>query len=375
MPGVAVVAQSRAVAGRHAGLLHAVGVLVAVAVDLHQVVPGVGPAVIGRELDLLAQGHGLAAVLALVELDLDGRVVAALGLAGRGEPGLVDRDARLLGDGRVLVCEGEGPGRVAVVVGGRLAHRDDGLLVTLNLSFREAVGVLVALGVGERQVVLGVGPVVLGVKDDAVLDDFLLATADTAIKRDLDLARADLVGVVAVVPDLVDRDLPHRDVTVGHGPGGAVVVVLHGVAGGVAGGLGHLADLVLIRVALGVLLGKATPGVLPVVLVGKQDGLAVLLEVAAVLAHVQLDAHRLVRGHNIVGLLVAVRVEPPLINRDASLHRLQRAVERTDVGLGAHVDGVADVGAGRRAVEVNHGVGGQDARQHAVRKRDGHVLG
>ncbi len=117
VPGVAVVAHRRAVAGRHADLLHGVGVFVAVAVDRHQVIPGVGPAVVGRKLDLVAIGHRVAAVLALVELNLDGRVVAALGDVGRGEPGLVDRDAGLLRDGGTLVSEGKGIGYVTVLIG------------------------------------------------------------------------------------------------------------------------------------------------------------------------------------------------------------------------------------------------------------------
>ena len=146
VPGVAVVAHRRAVATGLADLVDRVGVFVAVAVDRHQVVPGVGPVVIGRKLNRIAISHSVAAVLPLIELGLDGRVGAALGDAGRGEPGLVDRDAGFLRDGLVRVGHRVSPGSIAVrIIGGRdLRNRG---LVTLDLIFNHRVCVGVAVGV------------------------------------------------------------------------------------------------------------------------------------------------------------------------------------------------------------------------------------
>ena len=146
VPGVAVVAHRRAVAAGLADLGHGVGVGVTVAIDRHQVVPGVGPVVIGRKLNRIAISHSVAVVLPLVELGLDGRVRAALGDAGRGEPGLVDRDAGFLRDGLVRVGHRVSPGSIAVrIIGGR-DIRDRGL-VTLDLIFNHRVCVGVAVGV------------------------------------------------------------------------------------------------------------------------------------------------------------------------------------------------------------------------------------
>ena len=163
--------------------------------------------------------------------------------------------------------------------------------------------------------------------------------------------------------------------TVGDGPGGAVIVVLYRLARGVAGGLRNLIDLVLVGVLIGVLLGEALPGVGPVVVVGQLDGVAVALEVPTVLAHVKLDAHRVVRRDNVTGLGVTIGIKPLLVNRNTRLHRLERCPKGACVRFGVYSNVSTNVSTRRSAIEINIRIGGQDTRQYACTGSDGHVFG
>ena len=163
--------------------------------------------------------------------------------------------------------------------------------------------------------------------------------------------------------------------TVGDGPGGAIGVVLRRLARDVVGGFRNLTDLVFVAVLIGVLLGETLPGVGPVVVVGQLDGVAVALEVPTVLAHVKLDAHRVVRRDNVTGLSIAVGIKPLLANRNARLHRLERCPKGACVRFGLHGDVCTNVGTRRSAAKDNVGVGRKHARQYAGFGSDGHVFG
>ncbi len=152
---------------------------------------------------------------------------------------------------------------------------------------------------------------------------------------------------------------------VGDGPGGAIIVVLR-IVRIVVGGRRNLSDLVLIGVLIGVLLGEALPGVGPVVVVGQLDGVAVGHEVPAVLFLVKLDPHRAVRRDNVTGLGVAIRIKPPLVNRNARFDRLERAAEGTGMGLCLYVDVIGNVGASCSALKINGGVRRKNTRKHNI---------
>ena len=362
-PGVAVMGGARLVAGRHLDLGDGVRDLLAVQGLLCEAVEARAPGVVLRELGDLALDRDRLAVNGLVELDLNGTVLAGLRGSVGVEPVLIHADRGLLEE-RVGVRHLVGPGLVAVVVGlgGELVDLGG---VAVDRALAHGVGAGVAGGVGQLELVPEGRPVVGGVQLLGV-DDLVIRAGRLAHELDRDGVRANLVGVVGVVPGLAHAQLADGVAAVGEDPG---VALAHGVALlRVARGDGvlDLLDLVLIARAVGiavdVLLWQAGPVVGPLVRGVELDGVPIGDPLAAVLGLVELrlDAQLAVRG---IGLGVAVRVEPLLGHAHAVDDGLELAVEGTRMGLGGSGNVVADVGTARIAVrEVDVRIGGERAR-------------